>query len=298
MGSRMVVRILSISVALIFFGVFFPSLTNGAVNPTKVDFGEVEVGSQASQLLSISNGNNGAVDVMFFLSYHNENADCGFSLAFGGEVFTFNAENNYVVSLPAQIPANGSINVEVIFAPTDPGTCSATLFVSAGGVASAILTGTGLEAPQVTNIIIDGQDTGVLDFEYDNKLFSVRLDEIAAEARNHGQYVRWVVFWTRRAYRDDKLDKGQMKVIMKAAAHANIPPRKPGLEDLVYNGEPVTDLIEACQENAENSRQYRRCVFDLMKELKKEGVIESRKQKHQIRKYAARLKFHGGHKIK
>jgi hypothetical protein len=35
-----------------------------------------------------------------------------------------------------------------------------------------------------------------------------------------------------------------------------------------------------------------------MKEMKKEGVIKSRKEKHQIGRYAARLKFHGGHKMK
>ena len=222
MGRKMLMRILSISIALLFLGVFLPSLTNGAVNPTSVEFGEVAVGSQDSQLLSISNSNSLPVSVIFFLSY--ENGDCGFSLAYEGSALTPDATTGYIY-LPEQIAGNGSVNVEVIFAPTEPpATCSATLLVAAGGVARATLSGTGIEAPlKSLTLVIDEQDTKVLDFEYEGKLFSERLDEIAAKARNHGQYVRWVAFWTRRALRDDKLDKEQMKAILKAAAHAKIP---------------------------------------------------------------------------
>jgi len=297
MGRKMVIRILSISIALLFLGVFLPSLTNGAeepppVDPVLVDFGEVEVGSQGSQVLSIYNSNGDPEQVIFFISYDNGGADCGFSLA-----LTPAPGNNNLYYLPGELEGKGSVDVEVIFSPTDPpATCSATLMVSVGGVANATLLGKGVEAPELKNIIIDGRDTGVLDFYLeDNTLFSSRLEEIAANARNHGQYVRWVAFWTRRAHRDDKLDKEQMKAIIKAAAHANIPPRKSGLEDLVYNGEPVTDLIEQCKEDAENNKEFMRCVYGLMKEMKKEGVIEGRKQKHQIRRYAARLRFHRGH---
>jgi hypothetical protein len=63
----------------------------------------------------------------------------------------------------------------------------------------------------------------VLDFEYKNGNFSEWLDKIAEEAWNHGQYVWLVGFWTRRAYKDSKLDKEQMKAILRAAAHAKIP---------------------------------------------------------------------------
>jgi hypothetical protein len=80
-----------------------------------------------------------------------------------------------------------------------------------------------------------------------------------------------------------------------AAAHANIPPVESGLEDLVYNGEAVTDLIKECKENANSRRAYVRCIRELIRDLKEEGVIESRKQKRKIRKYAARLSFHGRH---
>jgi hypothetical protein len=224
MGRKMVVRILSISIALLFLGVFLPSLTNGAVepppvDPVLVDFGEVEVGSQGFQHLSIYNSNEDPEQVIFFISYDNGGPDCGFSLA-----LTPAPGNNNLYYLPGELEGKGSVDVEVIFSPTDPpAACSATLMVSVGGVANATLLGTGVEAKKLTNIIIDEQDTGVLDFELDGKLFSMRLDEIAAKARNHGQYVRWVFFWTRRAHKNDMLDREQMKAILKAAAHAKIP---------------------------------------------------------------------------
>jgi hypothetical protein len=91
----------------------------------------------------------------------------------------------------------------------------------------------------------------------------------------------------------DLLNKEQRRAIVKAAAHANIPPRKSGLEDLEYDGELVTDLIKECKEDATNHREYVRCVYQLIKDMKKEGVIKTRKEKHQIRRYAARLRFHG-----
>jgi hypothetical protein len=294
MGRKKVVRILSISIALLFLGVFLPSLTSGGVNPSSVTFEGVEVGSQVSETLRITNQVEGEVSVLFMIN----GANCGFSLAYNGEALP---PGPYEGSLqhPEKLSGNNDyVDVEIIFAPTEVGTCSPTLMVSAGGFAQVTLEGTAVEAAKVTNIIIDEQDTGVLDFKYEGMFFSERLDEIAAEARNHGQYVRWVVFWTRRAYRDGMLDRDERKAIVKAAARANIPPRKSGLEDLVYNGVPVTDLIKACKENAENRKQYKQCVYELIKEMKEEGVIETKKEKRKIRRYAKRLKYRGCNKKK
>lgn len=303
MGRKMVVRILSISLALIFLSVFVPSLTKGALNPTSFPFGEVEVGSQDSQVLSVTNPNPDPVKVYFLILY-TEGQDCGFSLSYGDVALVPDpAANNYIF-LPGdgKIAGSATINVDVIFTPTDPlDTCAATLWVVYDGIgaAQASLSGTGLEAPSKSlTLVIDGQDTGVLDCDYKGKLISARLEEIAAKARTHGQYMRWVAWLTRRLHKAGKIDKQEMKAIRKAAAHANIPPVESGLEDLAYNGVPVTDLIKECEEKAENSKQYARCVFDLMKEMKKEGVIDSRKEKHQIRKFARRLKYHGWHKMK
>ena len=83
-----------------------------------------------------------------------------------------------------------------------------------------------------------------------------------------------------------------------AAAHANIPPLESGLEDLLHNGVPVTDLIKACKDNAENRKQYKQCVRELMKEMKEEGVIKTKREKRKFWKYAKRQKYHGWHKRK
>jgi hypothetical protein len=257
MNSKMVVRILSISIALLFLGVFLPSLTNGAVSPLSVTFNGddgdegVVVGSQESQFLNIKNTNDGATNVTFYLL----EAACGFSLAYGEDAFTFEEENGYVVFLtvdgvPVEIPSGESIDLEIIFAPTEPGTCNGTLWISAGGVAPVSLTGIAVEAPALTNIIIDGQDTNVLDFEYKNMRFSEWLDVIAAEARNHGQYVKLVAFWARRAHKAGNLEKEEIKAIVKAAIHAKIP---------------------------------------------KEGVITGKKEKHHGRRHTAWFGSHGGH---
>jgi hypothetical protein len=167
--------------------------------------------------------------------------------------------------------------------------------VAAGGLARISLSGTGSEAaPMALTVVIDGYDTGVENRLNDDKPISEHL-AMCEEAKNHGQYVRCVGLKIRQMRRKKILNEDESRAIMKAAAHANIPPRESGLEDLVYNGTPVTDLIKECKENAENNREYMRCVRQLMKEMKKEGVIKSRKEKHKMRRYAARLIFHGWH---
>lgn len=289
MNSKMVVRILSICMALLFLGMVAPCLAFDPTTPTSLDFGEVTVGITASDTLTIHNPNpsypmNVTLSVVNSV-FNGELGVCGFSVE------------------PAQLAlgGGGSGDATVSYAPTatNVGSCEADISVYYGRGAPILVhvTGTGAAAGPKT-VIIDGEDTGVENKAYQGETVSYWLDALAAEARNHGQYVRGVALMLRKMHKADVLSRQEVKVIMKAAAHANIPLRKSGLEDLVYNGEPVTDLIEGCKEEAANNKDFMRCVHGLMKEMKKEGVIESRKQKHQIRKYAARLRFHDGHKRK
>jgi hypothetical protein len=289
MNSKMVVRILSISMALLFLTLFFPSMSKADItveNPDNpIPFGDVAIDSERT--ISVGFKNDNADDLILFFGLEpGDEGPCGFS-------YDEQAASWFVV------PAGEVGYLEVTYQPSGEGACSESLSVDyvGGGLFGTIIVGLeGKGVPSApSTVIIDGQDTGVENAIYNEEAISVWLDKVAAEARNHGQYVRGVALMLRKMHKAEVLSSNEMKIIMKAAAHANIPPRESGLEDLVYNGEPVTDLIEACKEDAKNNRQYRRCVFDLMKELKKEGVIEGRKQKHQIRKYAARLKFHGGH---
>lgn len=296
MGSKMVLRFLSISMALLFLGMFFPGLSKASVSidsPENIDspddpipFGNVAIDSERTISVGIKNQNETAAIKLYFRLDSGET--CGFW-------FDEKAQG-------LEVPAGEIGYVDVTYKPSELIPCSGSLIVLyiGGGLYGnmpVLLEGMGVPSAPRT-VMIDGLDTGVENKFYEGETISYWLDELAAEARNHGQYVRWVAFMTRKMHKANVLSKEEMKAILKTAAHANIPPKESGLEDLVYNGEPVTDLIKACKEDAENNRQYRRCVFHLMKEMKKEGVIKSRKEKHQIRRYAARLRFHGGHKIK
>jgi hypothetical protein len=290
MNLKMLLRILSISMALLFLGIFFPSLSNADITVENADdpiaFGDVEIYSTKTIKVGIVNDND--VDLALYFKF-DSGETCGFS-----------------VDSPQGLlaPANDVGYVDVTYSPTGLIPCSGSIVVNyistdykSFGNITVGLEGMGVpSAPSM--VMIDGQDTGVENKTYQDETISYWLDEIAAEARNHGQYVRGVALMLRKMHKADLLSREEMKIIMKAAAHANIPKKETGLEDLVYKGEPVTESIEACKEGAKNNRQYRRCVFDLMKELKKEGVIESRKQKHQIRKYAAMLESHHGNKKK
>lgn len=279
MSSKMVVRILSISLALIFLGMVAICLAFEATTPTSVEFGEVAVGNEEPAVFALLiNNPNPSFAMTVNLSLVN--GVCGFSVE------------------PAEIELapNGSGNTTVFYKPTGVGYCEDDLSVYYGRGQPVLVhvTGTGVPAGPST-VIIDGQDTGVENKTYQGETVSYWLDALAAEARNHGQYVRGVALMVRKMHKADVLSREDMKVIMKAAAHANIPPRESGLEGVEYKGEPVTDLIKECKENAKNNGQYVSCVSHLMKEMRKEGVIKTWKEKHQIRRYAARLRFHGGH---
>jgi len=214
MNLKMVIRILSISMALLFLGMVAPCLAIEATTPTSLDFGEVTVGTTTEPATLTINNPNATYEMTVTLSvvnseFNGEPGECGFSVE------------------PPQLTLDGggSDDATVSYAPTGEGVCKADISVYYGRGAPILVPveGTAVEAAPLTNIIIDGQDTYVLDFEYKNGNFSEWLDKIAEEAWNHGQYVWLVGFWTRRAYKDGKLDKEQMKAILRAAAHAKIP---------------------------------------------------------------------------
>lgn len=285
MSPKVSIKIISFFVALILSATLFPGLTNGAVAPATIEFDPVVVGSPPSTVvLKVSNPNTDAMDVSFFLS----GGECGFSVFLG--------DTSLVGADPINLAGGEPINVEVRFEPSDPVACSAQLWViyAGYGAISVSLSGTGIEAPSVSpTVVIDGRDTSVENKLYEGKYISEWMDECAASARNHGQYVRCVALLTRKMSKAEVLAKEERRAIRKAAAQANIPPKESGLEDLVYNGKPVSAWIEECKESAENNKQYKRCVSHLTKEMKKEGLI-TRKENRLIRRYAARVKFRSG----
>jgi hypothetical protein len=287
MGSKIGIRIISISLALFLLGLFFPGQAKATISVDSQDnpiqFGDVAIDSEKTISVGIKNENETAAIKLYF---RLESGDtCGFS-------FDVNAQQQDV--LPGEVGY-----VDVTYTPSELIPCSGSLIVLyiGGGLYGNLpvpLEGMGVPSAPST-VMIDGYDTGVENGLYKDKAISEWLDDCAGAARNHGEYVRCVALLTRNMKKAELLNRQERRTIVKAAAHANIPPRKSGLEALEYNGELVTDLINECKDNANTRREYRRCIRDLIKELKQEDVIKTRKEKHQIRRYAARLRFHGRH---
>jgi hypothetical protein len=285
MSSKMVVRILSISMALLLFGMVVPSLSNANVaTQAEVKLEPVLINSPPSSTsFGIQNQNEESTIMLYF----NLSGTCGFSYDTGlqGAILGKKGEPNDTVSMTVQ------------HEPSDLGVCSDTLTVYYYAEdyvlqqVDVILTAEVVDKLGPSTVIIDGHDTGVENRLNDDKPISEHLAICEENAKNHGQYVRCVALKTRRMRRNDVLNKDERRQIMKAAAHANIPPIEAGLEGLEYDGTPVVDLINECKESAENRKEYRRCVRKLMKEMKKEGVKATRHERKLMLKYAAHWKF-------
>ena len=71
-------------------------------------------------------------------------------------------------------------------------------------------------------IIIAGCDTGIQDFVYNGKLVSQHLDDCAAGAKNHGDYVSCVAKLTNALKKAGLLTAAQKNVMMSSAAKSNI----------------------------------------------------------------------------
>ncbi len=292
MSSKMVVRVLSIFVALLFLGMFFPALSKASIsvdNPESVEnpdeslkFGNVAIDSQKTISVGIKNQNETAAIKVYFRL--DSGQTCGFS-------FDENAQGLEV--LPGEIGY-----VDVTYGPSELMECSGSLIVLyiGGGYGNLPVPLVGMGVPSApSTVVIDGQDTGVENRLHEEQTVSERLEKCSENAKNHGQYVRCIALMTRKLRKAEVLTREEGQTIIKAAAHANIPPVESGLEGLEYDDTPVTDLIKDCKENAKNNGQYMRCVSHLMRDMKKDGVIKTRKDKHLVRRYAARLRFHSRH---
>jgi len=72
-------------------------------------------------------------------------------------------------------------------------------------------------------IVIDGCDTGVMDFDYDGLFISEWIDACALDAKNHGKFVSCIAHMTKKL-KDEGLISGKEKgAIQSCAARADIP---------------------------------------------------------------------------
>jgi len=80
----------------------------------------------------------------------------------------------------------------------------------------------GGEEPGLT-VVIDGCDTGVLDQDYHGRLISEWIDDCAASAGNHGQFVSCVAQLTNDLKKEGLITGAQKGAIQSCAARANLP---------------------------------------------------------------------------
>jgi hypothetical protein len=202
------IRIISVLSVLTILGVLPPVITNAAVSPASVEFGEVEVGSSSTRTLRITNTNNVAIDVTFSIV----GDECGFSV---------NVRSLF-------LEANGRGLVEVSYAPYEANSCSANLIVEmtrARSLEMVPLTGIGIvpSPPLPTTIMVGGVDTGIIDALYEDQLISEQIRQCEGEAKNHGQFVSCVAHLANELTREGLITKEDRTLLQRCAARARIP---------------------------------------------------------------------------
>ncbi len=203
--------VVSIFLAFIAWGVFFPGLTNGSVLVETADFGDVAVGSTSAIPLHITN--TGSSTLILYFRY--ENYSCNFSLP-----------RQEIVLQPGKI-----VDVEIRWTPSEVGICSDILHVIYGRDLSetVLVRGRAVEAggpdqepdKDVNRRIVIGEcDTGVVGRRYEGKFISELIDECADGAKNHGQFVRCVADLTNDLKKAGIISGKEKGAIQRCAAQA------------------------------------------------------------------------------
>jgi len=206
--------VLSILVAFIAWGVFFPTLTNGSVHVETADFGEVVVGSSSAIPLHITN--TGSSTLILYFRY--ENYSCNFTL-------------------PRQellLQPGTTVDVEIRWTPPEGSegtTCSDLLCVIYGRdlYETVLVTGRAVDASRparnpTSTIVIGECDTGVVDRLHEGKLISEWIDERAEDVTNHGQFVSCVADLTNELKKAGIISGKEKGALQSLAAKAKLAP--------------------------------------------------------------------------
>lgn len=76
--------------------------------------------------------------------------------------------------------------------------------------------------PIVTNIVIDGADTGIADFEHDGSLVSEQIQQFAETAKNHGKFVSSIAKFTNNLRKAGLISKAERNLLVSIAAASSI----------------------------------------------------------------------------
>ena len=214
-GEKRSLTVLTILLAFIVWGVFYPSITTGSVSPETAVFGDVAVGSTGSIPLEIENTGSSTL----ILNLRFENYSCNFFLSQQSDI-SLNPGVSVTVDI-SWTPAEGSEGT----------TCSDTLNIINGydyenPLETVLVTGNAVPAgskkdPNST-IVIGEYDTGVVDRFYDEKLISEWIGACAAGAKNRGRFVRCVSALTNELKKEGIISCQDKGAIQRCAAQVKI----------------------------------------------------------------------------
>jgi hypothetical protein len=196
----------SLLILLSIFSIFIiaPNSSDAEVYPEQYDFGNVEVGSTETTLVSISNISGPAVDDL----------SVGF---FGDTCGVFSVVTSPV---PASIPVGEKVEIQIGYSPSSGEQCSANFYINTDGspLPSSIvtLTGTGVEAKSFS--------------QNDDLINADQLVELECwcetDWKNHGEYVSCVANAAEDLLRENSIDPEEKSAIVSAAAKSDCGKKK------------------------------------------------------------------------
>lgn len=222
--KRMAMRMLTIFVALIVCGMFFPDLARGADLSSdqglEVKFPEVVVGEQETMSVGITNETDHDLKIWLAL---NKDAGCP------EEYFTYTGPIMYPDVAGIQYKPGETLTVEVTFSPSEVGVCTAFLQITPMGTdddgVTIYFTAEGVEKTSETfeEIVIGGFPTGVFDkMDADGRSIKEMIGECEDTACNRGHLVRCVSWITRELRWEGSITYQEKCDLRKAAVRAEI----------------------------------------------------------------------------
>jgi hypothetical protein len=213
MHSKLMAKILLISVALMVLAILSPRVANGDLSAetlVKLE-GVVIVDTPTPVVLEFGNKNPEADITLNFMVLSN--VGCSLEL------------DSYLVS----IPKGSSQLVEVTYVASQAGLCSGTILIywydgiGGSGWHTITIEAESRDGNVAQTIVVDGLDTGIKDREWGDQLVSEYISECAVNAKNHGAFVSCVAKLTNELRKSELITNKEKEIIQNVAAQAKIP---------------------------------------------------------------------------
>lgn len=197
-------RLYPVLSAIVLCCLLFPGSSLGAVQTSLIDFGQVLVSSQATSGLAVSN--NAETTYVVYLE-----------LADPAGPFSVNTSG------PLILAKDETKEIQITYTPIIPGIDTDTIVLSYygdggwtfAGSEEIQLQGEGVEQVVPQTLIINGQDTGILDQLYGDQPISAWIEECRVNARNRGKFAKCVFLLTNKLKRDGLISAKEKRIIRK-----------------------------------------------------------------------------------